>query len=81
MGTRLNFSLAYHPQSDGQTKVVNSSLGNMLRSLIGESTKQWDIVLAQDEFAYNDSPNRSTEMSPFQIMYGIHPRGVYEICD
>ena len=77
LGTRLNFNSTY----DGQTKVVNRSLGNMLRSLIGECPKQWDRVLAQAEFAYNDSPNRSTGMSPFQIMYGMHPRGVHEICD
>ena len=81
LGTRLNFSSTYHPQSDGQIEVVNRSLGNLLRSLIGESLKQWDIVLAQAEFAYNDSPNRSTGMSPFQILYGMHPRGVCEICD
>ena len=35
LGTRMNFSSGYHPQSDGKTKVVNRSLGNMLRSLIG----------------------------------------------
>ena len=57
------------------------TLGNMLRSLIGESPKQWDRVLAQVEFAYNDSPNKSTWMTPFQILYGMHPRGVCEIRD
>ena len=53
----------------------------MLRSLIGESPKQWDRVLAQAEFSYNDLPNRSTWMSPFKIMYGMHPRGVCELHD
>ena len=53
----------------------------MLRSLIGESPKQWDRVLAQAEFAYNDSPNKSTGMSPFQILYRMHPRGFCELCD
>ena len=41
--------------------------------------KQWDLTLTQAEFAINDSPNRSKGMSPFQIVYGIHLRGVYEI--
>ena len=36
-------------------------------------------MLAQVEFAYNDSPNRSIGLSPFQIVYGMHPRGVYEL--
>jgi len=51
----------------------------MLRSLVGKNPKKWDKVLAQAEFAYNDSPNRSTGMSPFKILYGMHPRGVYEL--
>jgi len=61
--------------------VVNISLGNMLRSLVGENPKQWDRVLAQAEFSYNDTPNNNTGMSPFQILYGMHPRGVYELRD
>ena len=77
LGTRLNFSSAHHPQYDGKTDVVNRSLRNMLRSLIRESPKQWDKVLAQVEFSYNDSTNKSKGMSPFQIMYGMHPIGVY----
>jgi hypothetical protein len=81
LGTKLNFSSTYHPHSDGQIEVVNKSLGNMLRSLVGENPKQWDRVLAQAKFAYNDSPNKSTGMSPFQILYGMHPRGVYELRD
>jgi hypothetical protein len=42
---------------------------------------QWDSILPQAEFAYNDSVNRSTGQSPFQIVYGMQPRGVYELRD
>jgi hypothetical protein len=77
----LSFSSAYHPQTDGQTKVVNRSLGDLLRSLVTEHHSQWDQILPQAEFAYNDSPNRSTGQSPFQIMYKIQPRGVSELRD
>ena len=79
LGTKLTFSSTYHPQMDGQTEVVNQSLGNILRSLTSEKPKKWDHVLAQAEFVYNDSPNQSTGLSPFQILYGMHPRGVYEL--
>jgi hypothetical protein len=80
LGTNLSFSSAYHPQTHGQTKVVNKSLGNLLRSLVTEHHNQWDQILPQEEFAYNDSPNRSTRKSPFQI-YGMQPRGVSKLRD
>ena len=59
--------------------MVNRSLGNILRSLVYENPNQWDLAISQVEFAYNDSPNRSTGTSHFQIVYGRHPRGVYEL--
>jgi hypothetical protein len=55
LGTSLSFSSAYHPQTDGQTEVVNRSLGDLLRSLVTEHHSQWDHILPQAEFAYNDS--------------------------
>ena len=61
--------------------MVNKSLGNLLRSLAGEHPKQWDHVLAQAEFAYNYSPNKSRGKSPFHIIYAMHPRGVSELRD
>ncbi|KAE8672958.1 putative CCCH-type zinc finger family protein [Hibiscus syriacus] len=76
LGTQLNFSSAYHPQTDGQTDVVNRSLGNLLRCLAGTKPKQWDLALPQAEFAYNRSKNRTTSLSPFEIVYGQNPSGV-----
>jgi hypothetical protein len=81
MGTNLSFISSYHPQTDGPTEVVNRSLGDLLRSLVTEHHSKWDHILPQAEFAYNDSLNRSTGQSPFQIVYGMQPRGFFELKD
>jgi hypothetical protein len=77
----LGDNTAYHPQMDGKIEVVNRSLGDLLRSLVTEHHSQWDSILPQAEFTYNDLVNRSTGQSPFQIVYGMQPRGVSELMD
>ena len=73
-GTSLKFSSAFHPQTDGQTEVVNRSLGDLLRCLVGDKQGNWDLILPVAEFAYNNSANRTTGKSPFEIVYGVMPR-------
>jgi hypothetical protein len=48
---------------------------------VTEHHSQWDSIFPQAEFAYNDSVNRSTGKSPFQVVYGMQPRGVSELRD
>jgi len=81
MDTQLSYNFSYHPQINRQIEVVNRSLGNLLRSLVGENSRMWDRVLARAEFTYNDSPNHSIGFSPFQILYSMHPHRVHELRD
>ena len=79
LGTSLNMSTAYHPQTDGQTEVTNRSLGNLLRCLVGDNIKSWDGKLCQAEFAHNHALNHSLGFSPFRVVYGLVPRGPLDL--
>lgn len=79
LGTSLDMSFAYHPQTDGQTEVANRSLGNLLHSLVGDNIESWDSKLSQAEFAHNHALNRSLGYSPFHVVYGMIPRGPLDL--
>jgi transposase InsO family protein len=68
--TKLRFSSAYHPQTDGQTERVNQILEDMLRACALQYERSWDKSLSYAEFSYNDSYQESLNMAPFEMMYG-----------
>nr|ABA97778.2 retrotransposon protein, putative, Ty3-gypsy subclass [Oryza sativa Japonica Group] len=70
LGTRLNFSTAYHPQTDGQTERVNQILEDMLRACALDLGGAWDKSLPYAEFSYNNSYQASLQMAPFEALYG-----------
>ena len=70
LGTRLHFSTAFHPQTDGQSERTIQTLEDMLRACVMEFKGSWDTNLALMEFAYNNSYQASIEMAPFEAMYG-----------
>ena len=74
VGIKLMFSTAFHPQIDGQIEVVNRSLGNLLRCLVGEANKNWDLILPTVQLAYNSSTNMTIGIRPFEVMHGYPPK-------
>ena len=70
LGTKLNFSSAYHPQTDGQTERINQILEDMLRACALQYGDSWDKSLPYAEFSYNNSYQKSLKMAPFEALYG-----------
>jgi hypothetical protein len=70
MDTKLNFSSAYHPQTDGQTERTNQILEDMLRACALKYGKSWDKSMSYAEFSYNNSYQASIKMVPYEALYG-----------
>jgi hypothetical protein len=68
--TKLNFSSAYHPQMDRQTKRVNQVLEDILRAYALQYGRSWDKSFPYTEFSYNNSFQESLKMAPFEMLYG-----------
>jgi hypothetical protein len=78
---KLNFSSAFHPQSDGQSEAANKIIAMYLRCLTGDCPRQWLQWLPWAEFCYNSSYQASIRTSPFWVVSGptiaayLHSRG------
>ena len=70
LGTRLLYSTAYHPQTDGQSERTIQTLEDMLRSSVLQFGDSWHQRLDLMEFAYNNSFHSSIGMAPFEALYG-----------
>lgn len=72
--TDLRMSTAYHPQTDGQTERVNQCLEAYLRCSVHACPTKWKQFLSLAEFWYNACFHSSLNTTPFEVLYGQHPR-------
>jgi hypothetical protein len=70
LGNPLNFSTAYHPETDRQTERTNQTLEDMLRMYGWTNKKRWEELLPLVEFAYNNSDQGTINMAPLEFLYG-----------
>ncbi|GJX18144.1 putative reverse transcriptase domain-containing protein [Tanacetum coccineum] len=68
LGTQLNLSTAYHPQTDGQSEWTIQTLEDMLRACVIDFGNSWDRHLPLVEFLYNNSYHTSIKAAPFEAL-------------
>ncbi|MCO5597815.1 hypothetical protein L7F22_051899 [Adiantum nelumboides] len=73
LGTELDFSSTYHPQTDGQSEIANLTIIDLLKAYVTEvdQTDQWEKYLPLVEYAYNKTVHTSTGKAPFEVIEGI----------
>ncbi|GJY07215.1 putative reverse transcriptase domain-containing protein [Tanacetum coccineum] len=70
LGTNLDMSTAYHPQTDGQSERTIQTLEDMLRACVIDFGSSWDRHLPLVEFSYNNSYHTSIKAAPYEALYG-----------
>ncbi|GJW52667.1 putative reverse transcriptase domain-containing protein [Tanacetum coccineum] len=70
LGTQLDMSTAYHPETDGQSERTIQTLEDMLRACVIDFGKGWERHLPLVEFSYNNSYHASIKATPFEALYG-----------
>ncbi|GKB74673.1 putative reverse transcriptase domain-containing protein, partial [Tanacetum coccineum] len=70
LGTQLDMSMAYHPETDGQSERTIQTLEDMLRACVIDFEKGWEKHLPLVEFSYNNSYHASIKAAPFEALYG-----------
>jgi hypothetical protein len=79
LGTKLMFSTTCHPQTDGQTDIVNRTMSTILWAVLKSNLKLWNECLLHIEFSYNRSVHSTMKVSPFQVVYGFNPRAPIDL--
>ncbi|GJS74821.1 putative reverse transcriptase domain-containing protein [Tanacetum coccineum] len=78
LGTQLDMSTAYHPETDGQSERTIQTLEDMLRACVIYFRKGWEKHLPLVEFSYNNNYHASIKAAPFEALYGRKPFKILE---
>jgi hypothetical protein len=70
LGTQLNFSTTYHPETNEQSERTKYILEDMLRMYVMDQQKCWEYFLPLVEFAYNNNYQSTIKMASFEFLYG-----------
>jgi hypothetical protein len=73
LDTKITKSTAFHPQTDGQTEVINRMIVHIWRMYKSKHPHTWDESLPYVQHSYNLALQISTDHSPFQVSLGFHP--------
>nr|GEZ08797.1 putative ribonuclease H-like domain-containing protein [Tanacetum cinerariifolium] len=79
LGTRLDMSTTYHPQTDGQSERTIQTLKDMLRACILDFGGSWDVHLPLVEFPYNNSYHASVRCASFEALFRIDSKSLNKV--
>jgi transposase InsO family protein len=78
LGIKLKLSTAFHPQTDGQTEIMNQYIDQRLRPFVNHFQDNWSELLPMIDYAQATLPHESTGLAPFQIEFGYEPRTSFD---
>jgi hypothetical protein len=70
---QLRISTAFHPQTDGQSEIVNKTIAMYLRCITGDRPRAWLDWLPWAEYCYNTSYHSALKATPFEVVFGRSP--------
>jgi hypothetical protein len=73
LGVKLSLATAYHPQTDGQSEILNQTLETALRCFVGPERNDWDQHLNNFALSYNSTPHSATKVAPALLLFGFLP--------
>ena len=73
LGTKRQLSIAYHPQTDGQTERINQEIRTFLWYYVNYQQDNWTNWLSTAEFQYNNKKHVATGRTLFKLNFGRHP--------
>ena len=73
LGVRQALSTSFHPQTDGQTEIMNQIVEDTLRHYVSPTQEDWDEWIVAVEFAINNSYQETVRSTPFRLNYGQDP--------